>query len=115
MKIFIAMLSYFHPKTLISGGSVMECDISNKFSLNNFSFWRKSFTAKLIMIGLVVLLCQIPVLMVDGLISRRQGLAQNVEKEIATKWGYRQKVSGPLLAIPLSRTYKRTEKDGKKI
>ena len=93
----------------------MECDSNKNFSIDSFSFWRKSFTAKLIMIGLVVLLCQIPVLMVDGLISRRQDLAQDVEAEIATKWGYRQKVSGPLLAIPLSRTYKRTEKDGDKV
>ena len=76
---------------------------------------RKSFTAKVIMIGLVVLLCQIPILMVDGLISKRQDLADNVEREIASKWGYRQKVSGPLLAIPVSRNIKRTEKDGKTV
>ena len=76
---------------------------------------RKSFTAKIIMIGLVVLLCQIPVLMVDGLISKRQNLADSVEREIASKWGYRQKVSGPLLAIPVSRNIKRTEKDGKTV
>ena len=50
---------------------------------------RKSFTAKVIMIGLVVLLCQIPILMVDGLISKRQDLADNVEREIASKWGYK--------------------------
>ena len=76
---------------------------------------RKSFTAKVIMIGLVVLLCQIPILMVDGLISKRQDLADSVEREIASKWGYRQKVSGPLLAIPVSRDIKRTEKDGKTV
>ena len=77
-------------------------------------FW-KSFTCKIIMIGLVVLLCQIPIAMVDGLISRRQTLAQNVEADIASKWGYRQKVSGPLLAIPVSRDVKRIEKEGKKV
>ena len=76
---------------------------------------RNSFTAKVIMIGIVVLLCQIPILMVDGLISNRQNLANDVEKEIASKWGYRQKVSGPLLAIPVSREIKRTEKEGKSI
>lgn len=76
---------------------------------------RNSFTAKIMMIALVVLLCQIPILMVDGLISRRQNLARNVESEIASKWGYRQKVSGPLLAIPVSRTVKRTEKEGKTV
>ncbi len=76
---------------------------------------RNSLTAKIIMIGLVVLLCQIPVLMVNGLISRRQHLAREVESEIASKWGYRQKVSGPLLAIPVSRTVTRTEKEGKTV
>ncbi len=80
-----------------------------------FQKMRGSFTAKIIMIGLVVLLCQIPVLMVDGLISKRQNLARSVEQEIASKWGYRQKVSGPLLAIPMSRQVKRIEKDGKNI
>ena len=47
---------------------------------------RNSLTAKIMLIGLVVLLCQIPVLMVDGLISRRQNLARDVECEIASKW-----------------------------
>jgi len=76
---------------------------------------RNSFTAKIIMIGLVILLCQIPILMVDGLISSRQDLAREVEQEIASKWGYRQKVSGPLLAIPVSRQIRRTEKEGKTV
>ena len=89
--------------------------INTNLTINSFSRLRNSFTAKLIMIGLVVLLCQIPILMVDGLISNRQNLADDVEKEIASKWGYRQKVSGPLLAIPVSREIKRTEKEGKSI
>ncbi|MBQ4106032.1 MAG: cell envelope integrity protein CreD [Lentisphaeria bacterium] len=70
---------------------------------------RTSMTAKIVMIALVVLLCQIPVLMVDGLISRRQNLARSVEQEIASKWGYRQKISGPILAIPLFRQNKMGE------
>ena len=84
----------------------------------NAEFFRKmrnSFTAKVVMIGLVVLLCQIPILMVDSLISKRQDLAMDVEREIASKWGYRQKVSGPLLAIPVSRDIKRIEQEGKKL
>ena len=89
--------------------------IPQNYSPEFFKKVRNSFTAKMIMIGLVVLLCQIPILMVDSLVSKRQNLADDVENEIASKWGYRQKVSGPLLAIPVSRDIKRTEKEGKTI
>lgn len=85
----------------------------SEINLNLSQKIRNSLTAKILMIGLVVLLCQIPILMVDGLIRSRQRRANDVEYEIASKWGYRQKVAGPLLAIPLSRVVKHTEKDGK--
>ena len=85
-------------------------NINSEFAINISEKVRNSFTAKIIMIGVVILLCQIPVLMVDSLISRRMNLANEVESEIASKWGYRQKVSGPLLAIPISREVTHTEK-----
>ncbi|MBE6368221.1 MAG: cell envelope integrity protein CreD [Lentisphaerae bacterium] len=87
--------------------------IDTAWAQNVSGLMRNSFTAKVIMIGIVVLLCQIPILMVDDLIDRRLDLAQAVEKDIASKWGYRQKVSGPLLAIPVSRMITQTEKNGK--
>lgn len=85
------------------------------FNLNEkFPQFRNSMLAKLIMIALVLLLCQIPVGMVSDLIRRRANLAENVEAEVAAKWGYRQQITGPLLAIPVSRNVTQVDPKGVK-
>ena len=73
---------------------------------------RSSLFVKLCFIGIILLLCQIPMIMISELTEHRQGLAEDVEREVASKWGFKQKISGPLIAIPIS--YQRAEqlKDG---
>lgn len=69
--------------------------IRNKF--------RTSITAKLIMIGIVLLLCQIPAAMINGLRRDRMNRERNVETEIASKWGAAQQITGPMIVVPVQR------------
>lgn len=58
---------------------------------------------KLILIGIVLLLCQIPVLMIDDLVHDRETRCISVEREISSKWGGIQMMNGPVLSIPVLR------------
>lgn len=61
---------------------------------------RTSTTVKLIFIAILLLLLQIPVLMVDGLVSQRIQARKTAESEICKGWGQEQTVSGPFLIVP---------------
>ncbi|MBO4513636.1 MAG: cell envelope integrity protein CreD, partial [Victivallales bacterium] len=73
---------------------------------------RKSLFLKLCLIGVILLFCQIPMLMVSSLTDSRSNLADSVAAEVASKWGNAQHIAGPLLAIPLRREWSEKLKDG---
>lgn len=73
---------------------------------------KSSVTAKLIFIGGLILLLQIPILMIQGLIRERETRKHEAIEDIASKWGGRQEMTGPFISIPV--TEKRKEHDGKK-
>ena len=73
---------------------------------------RRSMFVKFCMIGVILLVCQIPMLMISALTRNRQGLSASVEAEVASKWGGTQLITGPLLAIPVHRQVVRYGKDG---
>lgn len=71
-----------------------------------------SLTLKIIFIGILILVLQIPTLMIRALIKEREGRKQEAIAGIASRWGDRQTVTGPFLVIPVLE--KRLESDGKK-
>ena len=72
---------------------------------------RQSLFLKLCLIGIILLFCQIPMMMISALTTNRSSLAYNVEMEIASKWGNAQHITGPLLAIPIKRVWSERLKD----
>ena len=74
-------------------GAALTERIRNKF--------RTSMTAKLIMIGIILLLCQIPAAMINGLRRDRMNRERNVEAEVSSKWGGAQQITGPMLVVPV--------------
>jgi len=76
-------------------GAALTERIRNKF--------RTSMTAKLIMIGIILLLCQIPAAMINGLRRDRMNRERNVEAEVSSKWGGAQQITGPMLVVPVQR------------
>lgn len=61
---------------------------------------KHSITIKAVVIGILILLMLIPVSMVKSLIREREDQKESVRNEITSKWGGRQQILGPVLAIP---------------
>lgn len=60
----------------------------------------QSSTAKLIGIGFLVLLMNVPLSMVDGLRRERESRRSDAEYSIASSWGAGTRLTGPVLAVP---------------
>ena len=65
---------------------------------------RKSVTLKLISIGILVLILQIPSSMITKLIHERQNFRDEAIDEVSSKWGSRQLIGGPVLTVPYKMT-----------
>jgi inner membrane protein len=63
-----------------------------------------SVTAKIVFIGLLILILLIPLGMIEGLISERQYLYGVARDDIARAWGQAQTVGGPILVVPFTYT-----------
>jgi len=71
---------------------------------------RTSLTLKLIFIGILLLLLQIPVWMVDSLVADRMKAKKSAEADICRGWGGEQTVAGPFLVIPAEITVNAAKK-----
>jgi inner membrane protein len=66
-----------------------------------FMHWLKeSVTAKLVFIGILILLLLIPSSMIDSLIMERAGRQQETIKEVSDQYSGAQLIKGPVLMIP---------------
>ena len=61
---------------------------------------KSSTTVKLLMIGLLILLFLIPLSMVDSLVRERAQRRAEAASEVASTWGSRQVLGGPVLVVP---------------
>src|SRR5687768_14793787 len=63
---------------------------------------RSSQTLRLLSVGFLVLLLQIPVAMISGLVRERQQRRDEAVMEVSSKWGNAQSITGPALVVPYS-------------
>jgi len=61
---------------------------------------QNSHILRLLLVGFLVLLLQIPISMISGLISERQKRHNEAVEEVTGKWGKVQIMTGPALIIP---------------
>ena len=61
---------------------------------------RQSVTAKVVLIGTLVLTLLIPVGMILGIVEERARLHDEARRDIADVWGRAQTIGGPVLTIP---------------
>ncbi len=74
-----------------------------------FSTWLKeSITARMLVVGILILILLIPLQFVKELIYERGARQTEVIREINEKWGNEVILSGPILKVPY-KTYKTTE------
>lgn len=55
---------------------------------------------RLLMVGFLALILQIPISMIGGLISERETRRADAVAEVSSKWGREQSISGPALVVP---------------
>lgn len=60
-------------------------------------------SARLLLIGLLFLILQIPLSMIEGLVRERQQLRDAAVEDVMGAWGGRQQLVGPILRVPYQR------------
>lgn len=71
------------------------------------SFWAKNRVVfKAIIIGILTLLLLIPTAMIRQLIVEREGRQEEASIEISSKWSGKQTLTGPILSIPYTESFK---------
>jgi inner membrane protein len=75
---------------------------------------RASQLLRILLIGFLILLLQIPIGMIRGVISERKMTRQEATEEVTSKWGMEQSVVGPIVTIPYLRKWVETTSDGKR-
>ena len=82
---------------------------TNKPQQNKFGNWVKtSITARMLMVGFLVIILLIPLSFINSLITERAFRQSDVVNEINEKWGENVLVYGPILKIPY-KTYTETK------
>ncbi len=74
----------------------METQTNNKFA----NWIKKSITARMLMVGFLILVLLIPLSFIESLITERSYRKVEVINEINEKWGNSVVLSGPILKIP---------------
>jgi len=64
-----------------------------------------SISARLIIIGFLVMLLLIPTFMIRSLIRERQDRREDAISEVSEKWGQTQTITGPILSIPYTKYF----------
>ena len=74
---------------------------TNNQQQGKFGKWVKtSITARMIMVGFLILILLIPLSYIEALIQERMNRQQEVVKEINEKWGEEVLIYGPILKVP---------------
>ena len=76
---------------------------------------RNSQTLRLVTVGILVLLLQIPVAMIGGLVTERKDRGEEAAAEVSAKWGGRQLLSGPMVVVPYLHTWTETSRNGQSV
>lgn len=82
---------------------------NNNAPQNKFGNWLKtSITARMLMVGFLVIILLVPLSFINSLINERAFRQQDVVNEINEKWGNDVLVYGPVLKLPY-KTYTETK------
>ena len=74
---------------------------------------RYSRLLRVMLIGFLVLLLQIPIFMIEGLIGDRTATRNQAVEDVTGKWGKEQTVLGPVIVVPYTVRWTEEEKSGK--
>jgi len=72
-------------------------------------------TARLLLIGLLLLLLQVPAQMIRGVVQEREARRNEAAAGIRAAWGGHQQLLGPLLRVPFVTRHPRTTAEGRRL
>lgn len=75
---------------------------------------RKSPLLRVLLIGFLILLLQIPIAMIERLMRGRQATHDEAMEEVTDKWGREQTIIGPMLIVPYVYQWTETDSQGKR-
>ena len=73
---------------------------------------RNSHLLKILLIGFLVLLLQIPIARIRGVIRERQQTRNGAVGEVTGKWGGKQSIIGPAVVVPYVKRWAEPDRDG---
>ena len=73
---------------------------------------RNSYLPKILLIGLLVLILQIPIMKIRGVIGERQQTRDGAVSEVTDKWGNQQSIIGPAVVVPYTKRWTERDEDG---
>ncbi len=76
---------------------------------------RNSQTLRVVTVGVLVLLLQIPIAMIGGQVSERKERGMEAVAEVSSKWGDRQLLAGPMLVVPFAHTWTEVSRNGQSV
>jgi inner membrane protein len=76
---------------------------------------RSSQMLRLFSVGILALLLQVPIALIGGLVSERQGRRQAAVAEVSSSWGNAQVITGPALVVPYTHRWTEASTGGQPI
>ncbi len=77
-----------------------EREMSNNWLQDATEPIRNSKLLRVLLIGFLVLLLQIPIEMISGVIGEREGTRDNAVRDVISSWGGDQTIAGPWVSVP---------------
>jgi len=73
---------------------------------------RSSHLSKILLVGLLAVVLQIPIAKIRGVIRERQQTRNGAVKEVTAKWGDTQSIIGPAVVVPYVKRWSERDKEG---
>jgi inner membrane protein len=89
----------------------MEEPLNENGTARRLKMFSRSYTAKALMLVVLVLVMMAPLAMLRGLVGEREMTARAARAEIMKAWGSELTLAGPLLAVPCTRLSTPTDKN----
>lgn len=86
-----------------ASGSATIGSLSIPYISGIFTSIKNSQFVKITMIGILILLLQIPIVMINSTVREREYRSYDTAIEVASKWGNTQNIIGPFITIPYER------------
>ncbi len=91
----------------------MDSATTNNWPRDFLELMGTSPLLRVLLIGLLILLLQIPITMIRGVVREREKTRDTAVQEVTSKWGGKQSLTGPWITVPYSHRWVETRQFGR--